>query len=310
MSDQKASSDSTFAQALNVLRGEIDGIDDKIIALLKDRCSVVQKVGELKEQATPGRCPVRPGREAEQLRRVVEAFKDTPFSPAAAAAIWRMIIMAALNLEGEVKISVYVPERSRGEYFWLAREYFGPFATFIRQPTPKRVMGDLIDGKAQVGVLPPFTEQSQGRWWTDIPGKDAASKPKVFALLPFVHMTKPTPDTPSAVAVGLVEPEATGDDLSYLFIEVDEMVSHSKLQTAFAQVKLEARWLEVMTQIPGKRHHLVEVKGFITPEHEQYKAFCASLNNTVISTSFLGAAAAPVILNHQPQPAHAQLAHA
>jgi len=309
MSDQKTP-ESAFMQALNVLRGEIDGIDDKIIALLKDRSAIVQKVGALKAQETPGRCPVRAGREAQQLRRVVEAFKDSPFQPAAAAAMWRMIIMASLAIEGEIKISVCVPDRSRSEYFWLAREYFGPFATFIRQPTPKRVMGDLIDGKAQVGVLPPFTEQSQGRWWTDIPGKDEGSKPKVFALLPFVHMNKPTPDTPTAVAVGLVEPEETGDDLSYLFIEVDEMVSHSKLQTVFAQVKLEARWLEVMTQIPGKRHHLVEVKGFITPEHEQYKAFCAAMNNTIISTSFLGAAASPVILNHQPQPSHAQLAHA
>lgn len=288
-----------FEEELARQRGRIDALDVQIMTLLKDRSAIVQEVGALKSRAAPGQCPVRPGREAAQLRRVVEAFQGSLFQPAAAAVIWRMIIMSSLSLEGELRISVYATETDR-ELYWLAREYFGPFSTFIRHPTPKRVLGDLIDGKAQIGVLPHFqAERVTGRWWSDILG-GGAQRPKIFAWLPFVHAQRPTPDTLTALAVGMIEPEETGNDLSYLLIEAEDMASMTRLQGAFAQAKLEARWIGVVPAEPGRRHHLVEVKGFITPAHEPYKALCAGLNGVVTATHFLGAAAMPVQLNPEP----------
>lgn len=287
---------AAYAQELSTLRTQIDAVDDKLVALLKERSAIVANVGALKRRTFPGACPIRPGREAEQVRRIVESFRGSQFLPAAAAGLWRTIIMASLHLEGEVKISVHSSSGQR-EFFWLAREYFGPFTTLIRQPTPKRVLGDVLEGKAAIGVLPPFTGNSpETRWWTDVPRTHAGS-PKVFAALPFVHTGRPTPDTPTAVAIGLIEPEETGDDLSYLLIEADEMVSQMKLQAAFASAQLEARWIEVLAPVPGKRHHLVEVRGFITPQSERYQGVVAGLNHSIIATSFLGAVAAPVIIN-------------
>lgn len=284
-----------FNTALSVHRNEIDAIDDQLIALIKERSGVVEKVGALKREHHPGKCPLRPGREAEQVRRVVRAFRHSAFLPEAAASMWRMMIMASLRLEGEIKISVHAATNER-DFFWLAREYFGPFTTIIKQPTPKRVLGDVIEGKAAIGVLPPFQGGAeQLRWWTDIP-TSGGIPPKVFAALPFVHANKPTPDTPTAVAIGLIEPEQTGDDLSFLLIAVDENVSQMKLQAAFAHAKLEARWLEVLALVPGKRHHLVEVKAFVDERNKAYQELCAGLGNSIISTAFLGAVASPVVL--------------
>ena len=84
----KDSTDSEIA----AFRQQIDEIDDKIANLLIERTAVVSRVGEVKHKAGPGKCPIRPGREAAMVRRITAKFENTPFLPAAAAAIWRIII--------------------------------------------------------------------------------------------------------------------------------------------------------------------------------------------------------------------------
>ncbi len=74
MTRQKTSTDTELA----AFRRQIDEIDDKIIDLLIERTGIVGRVGELKRKAAPGRCPIRPGREAEMLRRIMKNSK-TPF---------------------------------------------------------------------------------------------------------------------------------------------------------------------------------------------------------------------------------------
>ncbi len=286
---------STFDQELAQHRGEIDAIDDTLIRLLKDRSAIVEKIGALKRREQPGRCPVRPGREAEQVRRVMQDFKGSLFMPAAAAVIWRMMIMSSLNLEGEMKVSVHAP-KGDSDLFWLAREYFGPFSVTSRQPTPKRVLGDLMDNKVQMGVMPSMDLRDPAlRWWHELP-VTGGGRFRIFAALPFLRPGKTSADTPSGFAIGAIEPEETGNDLSYLQIEADEGVSQDRLQSAFTSAKLEARWIEIVTLGPGRRHHLVEVKGFLTPGHAGYREVEAALGPSLLATRYLGAVAAPEVV--------------
>lgn len=282
---------------LTAFRQQIDVIDDRIVELLKERIAIVGEVGEYKRREFPGRCPLRPGREAEQVRRIAEMFKGSAFSPHAASAIWRNIIMASLAVEGDLRISVSVSEGSH-DLYWLAREYFGAEVPLGKQASPRRVIGDLLEGKAVIGVLPPLSNDERSRWWPDLIALSAGreERPQIFACLPFIQAPKLGRDAPTALAVGMVAPEETGNDISCIAIAADETTSMHKVQTAFSSAKLEGVWIDVSATSGGKRYHVVEVKGFITPEHEGFRQFERNMGTALMESVFLGAYASPLVL--------------
>lgn len=279
-------------EKLSQFRAQIDAIDDQIIALLEQRTGIVLNVGEYKRQTAAGICPIRPGREAQQLRRIVERFSTLNFSAAGAASIWRTIIGTSTSLESDLTLSVYSPERET-DLCWMAREYFSAAAPLIRQPHIKRVIGDVIDGKAAVGIVPTIRGDDTSYWWTNLMGEGA---PKVFAHIPFVLPAELDRMALSALAIAKLTPEPSGDDVSLLVIEAEHNVSQHRLQTAFGSAKLEANWLNIATLVPDTRHHLVSVRGFLPVESEQMQKVIAPLGSSVFSVNFLGAYATPVTL--------------
>jgi chorismate mutase len=277
-------------------RRNIDDIDDKLIELLKERINVVSKVGEFKRRTAPGICPIRPGREADMVHRVMKGFEGSAFPPAAAAAMWRTLIGASTSTESTLIISVFTPENDN-DLYWMAREYFGPFIQVIKQPYIKRVIGDVMDGKANVGVVPMLRSSDSTYWWTNLT-QQSHDIPKVFARIPFVYHGVPNRDSPSGLAIARLTPEKTGDDHSLIVLEVDHNVSQNKLQTTFANAKLEANWINIATLTPSARHHLIEVKGFVTEQSKAIQSVLAALGNSVFNASFLGNYAIPVIIDN------------
>ena len=278
------------APQLAAFRREIDGIDDKIIALLAERTGIVKNVGEFKKQSGNTGCPIRSGRESEMVRRIMDTFKTTDFSPIAAAAIWRIIIGTSTALECELTISVFAPEAS-GDMFWLARDYFGPSAIISKQPQINRVIGDVMDGKAKVGILPYPRRDDTSNWWTNLMQADSKT-PKIFAHVPFVLQDK----MPTAVAIAKLAPEASGNGVSLIVIEADHNVSQHRLQTSFTNAKLEANWINIASLNSANRHHLIEVKGFLNAEHEAFAGMISSLGASIVNVSYLGSYGAPVAL--------------
>lgn len=295
MSDTLKSDD--FSSRLTDFRKQIDAIDDKLIALLIERIGIINQVGEMKRGHFPGQCPIRAGREAEMVRRVMGKFEGTAFSPGAGAALWRTLIGASTASEGLLKISVYATAQDN-DLYWLGREYFGPFIPSIKQPHANRVIGDIIDGKATIGIVPPPQRADTGNWWTSLiqTGSDA---PKIFAHVPFVHYGTLSKDIPSGLAIAKIAPEPTGDDVSLLVIDADHNVSQHRLQTAFATAKMEATWVNIVALNPSARHHLVQVKGFYDAEHDDIKKLQAGLGGSVKKIYFLGAYATPLTIKHE-----------
>ncbi|MBY0407120.1 MAG: chorismate mutase [Rickettsiales bacterium] len=280
---------------LQAFRQQIDAIDDKLFALLKERIQIVAQVGEYKRRHFPGICPIRPAREAEMVRRVMDEFEGTLFPPAAAAAMWRILIGASTSVEAQLVVSVFAPDRE-DDMFWLAREYFGPFITIIRQPHIKRVIGDVMDGKAAVGVVPMLRSDDTTFWWTNLL-QEGSEIPKVFARIPFLFGTNPGRSQPSGLAFSRLTPENSGNDNTLIAIEADANVSLSKLQTTMIHSQLEARWINIATLHPSVRHHLVELKGFVTAQDESFRNLVASLGSSVLKVHFLGAYAIPINMN-------------
>ncbi len=269
------------------LRASIDAIDDRIIDLLNERSGYVKQVGMTKKKrAADGKAFIRSGREAELVRRIYRKLESGVFPPQAAAQIWRLIICASLSLESQLTITAYAPE-SHSEIYALAQDYFGSFTSVAKQPTAKRVLGDVIDGKAEVGVLPLPDDTPEGSWWPRMP-----EGLRVFACLPFV-LAKGAEI--KALAVAKVDPEPTGDDISYVSLETDMDVSQSRLKAAFDKQKLEVHWRAVESFASGHRAHLVEIKGFISPQDSTMRALTKEIGASLLAINPIGAYATPLI---------------
>jgi hypothetical protein len=228
------------------------------------------------------------------MRRIIGMFEGGPFHPEAVSAVWRGLINGSLAMEGELKISVMANEQ-HPELYWLAREHFGSVATYMKETTVKRVIGNIIDGKASIGIVPVLRTDEVTPWWPDLT-QHTDDWPKIFARIPFVEPARPARDAASGIAIGKVAPEATGDDLSFIAIEAEENTSMHKLQSAFSQAGLQAQWVDVLTHTSGRRHHLIELKGFITPDHDAYQRFAISLGGSLLNSVFIGAYATPITL--------------
>lgn len=276
-------------------RKQIDAIDDQLIRLFMERIGIVSKVGEIKRKAAPGQCPIRAGREAQQVRRIMSSFENTAFPPAAAAAIWRIIIGASTAVEAPLTLSVFIPDRDN-ELYWMAREYFGPTAAIIKQPHIKRVIGDVMDSKAAVGIVPMLRSADTTYWWTNLMEK-GTHIPKIFARIPFLAPQLTGMEVPSALAIARIKPELSGDDCSLVVIEADHNVSQHRLQTAFITAKLEATWINIATLSPNTRHHLIEIKGFVTHGHEGFESLLSTMRPSIMNVTFLGAYATPITFN-------------
>nr|AEQ20356.1 chorismate mutase type II [uncultured bacterium CSL1] len=287
--------DTSFETSLSKLRSRIDTIDEKLVALLQERTGIVREVGELKAGHAPGLCPIRPAREASQLRYIAKAFASGPFPAAAAMGIWRLIISASLSIEAEMKLSVYTPPDDP-TCVLMARDYFGHFTPAIRQTMPRRVIADLLDGKATIGILPPPRMDEAQPWWLDLSSMgQEGTPPVIFARLPFASNARPGQND-YALAIARIAPEASGDDISFIALSLGESLSTHRLQSSFTTAKIEASWAAVHGQQDGRRQILVEMKGFHTPETPALKELLASLGSGLLGAVFLGNYAVPPAL--------------
>ena len=127
-----------------------------------------------------------------------------------------------------------------------------------------------------------------GKWWLKLP-----DNLKIFACIPFIL---PKGGAIKAVAVARVEPEDTGNDLSYLSIETEADVSQSRVKATLDKHKLDMRWLAVESFPSGNRVHLTEIKGFVTGQHEALQELGRALDKSLVALNWLGAYALPITL--------------
>lgn len=281
---------------LETLRNSIDRIDDRLIKLLAERNDVVKQVGRLKARRGDGHSIIRPGREADMIRRIVEKG-GAGFSSAALALMWRLIISSAINIEEDPKISSFSLPNNR-EAYWLSREYFGAFTPIVEHPTTAEVLADVLRRKATVGVVPLKDESNSQPWWSRLSAEQ--NPPHVFAKLPFVQMAPS--DKPVLVAIGYVVPEATEEDESLWVLKAPETVIFSWLEPllkeagiAFA-VEANSRMLHVTTY----QHYLLRIPGFADKKDERITQFIKRANDEFgtetasIYMNFLGSYATPI----------------
>lgn len=291
----KSQEDSYTPAELTEFRRQIDALDDKIINLLIERIGIVNNVGKMKRKKFPDICPIRAGREADMINRVMAKFEGSLFPPAAAASIWRTLIGASTSLENLLSISAYTPE-GNNDFYWMAREYFGPFQPVNKQPNINQAISDVTEGNAAIAIVPQLCSSDESQWWMNLL-QQGKNTPKIFAHIPFVYFGKQEMNDPAALAISRLSPEETGNDTSFIVIKADENISQSKLQASFVDSKLDAKWVQVASieESKAKRYHLVKIDGFITTENTCLKNIGEALKQDIHEIYFIGAYAKPEI---------------
>lgn len=135
---------------LDELRRHIDEIDDRILALLKERAVVAENVAAAKMAANVAVFH-DPEREREVLDRL-EAKGAGTFPPKAIRAVFREIMSGCLSLEQPIRIAFLGPE---GTYSHIAaRQSFGTAALYREATSIEGVFDAVLRGDAVYGVVP------------------------------------------------------------------------------------------------------------------------------------------------------------
>jgi len=133
------------------LRGQIDAIDDQVLALLNRRAECAQQVAETKQAMGESGTFYRPERESEVLRRMV-AHNPGPLSNESVARFFREVMSACLALEKPLTVAFLGPAGTFSQQ--AAYKHFGH--AILAQPYPAidEIFRAVEGGACQFGVVP------------------------------------------------------------------------------------------------------------------------------------------------------------
>jgi len=271
------------------LRRRIDELDGALHNVLMERAAVVESVGRLKRaDATP---PLRPGREAQILRRLLAEHRG-PFPKPVLVRLWRELLAGSLAIQVDLHIAVYTPEKSAG--FWdLARDHYGGQTAMSGFRSTGEVLRAVADGRATLGVLPVPGRSEVEPWWRFLAAGDAPVL-RVIARLPFGALGNARSDDSDAFVVGAIQPEESGADRSLYVIETGDDVSRTRLLSALGALGRAASLLAATEAEDGAATQLVEFDGWIVGDDVRLKGALGGLGDRMRRCTWLGGYAQPL----------------
>ena len=283
---------SQSSPKIDDLRREIDSLDDAIHDLLVKRVRVTERIAEAKQKTDGGRQFVRPGREAQILRRLLARHKGAMPRPVV-ARIWREMIAAVCRMHSRIKVAVCAPVKSVG-YWDLARDHYGSATPMTLHHSPQIVLRMVSENDDVMGVLPVPGQNDDPPWWPYL-ATDVESAPRIIARLPFVADAGSRIEDLDALVVARIPPEPSGDDVSLLAVAADEEVSRDRLREILMSAGIDGHPIAIHsegTEAAGWLH-LVEVAGFVAGNDRRLAAVVDADPGTVRGVVSLGAYAAP-----------------
>jgi chorismate mutase len=273
---------------LNALRQEIDAIDGDLHGLIRRRAALV---GEISAAKPAGGLSLRPGREAQVMRKRL-AMHEGSFPVAAVYRMWREMMSAfALMQTPALKVAVCRPADQPG-YWDLARDHFGCQVPMVAYESPAQVLAEVRSNPTTVGVVPAPIESDAAPWWPLLAGGDP-TLPNVVARLPFLVMPNARARGITALMLARIEPEDSGEDRSLVSVEAPHGFSRDRLSAALAKAGLPP-YASAMDQVVARVHHyLFELPGVIADADPRLRAFEQALALGRGSVAAIGAYAVP-----------------
>lgn len=271
------------------LRGEIDRIDAALARLLAERQAVSASIGRFK---TDEGDVLRPGREAQILRRLVNDLADR-VEPAAVLRVWREILAASARAQTPFSAAVCAPTGER-EMWDLARDHFGGVTPLQRVDRPPQALRALLDDSVHAAVLPPPSDDLL--WWTGL--IESVPRLHVVGRLPFgVPQQGEGGDYVEAFVVGRMLPDASGDDVTLLAVHAAGGLSRGRLKDLLADVGLEAA-SRAATRPPASQEawHLMEIDGYLDLDDQRLVELRHRFPREIERSARIGAYARPMVL--------------
>ena len=263
------------------LAGKLDALDDKIHDLLMRRAALAVQSG-----------PASPARQAMIVRRLT-ARHDGAFSLVALVRIWREIMASVPGAVAQVH--VFAGDKV-AEYRDLARAYFGSAAAMESHPSASAVIHACASDTAAFGLLPPpDSDENERPWWAQL-APSGQKGPRVIARLPLVGAGA---QSSGAYAIGSLEQEPTGADVSLIILEANADLSRTKLQSLIRDVGFEAQLVAVGRDSvrSSSRQHLLEISGFVPRNDSRLGVLLEWAGDTIQRVVGVGGYADPL-----PQP--------
>ncbi len=246
--------------SLDQLRQEIDQIDDRLHDLLMDRCALVERIGGLKSDDG---IALRPGREAEILRRLAARHRGT-FPVQALVRIWREVMGTLAGVRTPFTLAVAQPDVPVS-FVEVARNHFGVVCPFTLNSSPGQVVKIVADGRAGAGVVPlPGRSTAGGEpWWVALIAQ-GPNIPQVVTRLPILQPETPSAraDIAEALVIAKCPREATGSDRTLLVVETAPSVSRDRVRAVLTEGGFEPLETFDVQNVGGTLLHLVEVNGW------------------------------------------------
>ncbi|WP_457096058.1 prephenate dehydratase [Lysobacter sp. P5_B9] len=133
------------------VRAHIDGIDQRIQALIIERANWAQQVGKAKGKLAAAVDYYRPEREAQVLRRVVDR-NDGPLNDEVLVRLFREIMSACLAQQEPLKIGFLGPEGTHSQQ--AVYKHFGHSIHGLPLSSIEEVFQEVEAGHADFGVVP------------------------------------------------------------------------------------------------------------------------------------------------------------
>ena len=276
---------------LNALRQEIDAIDGDLHGLIRRRAALVGEIGAAKPA---GGLSLRPGREAQIMRRRL-ATHEGSFPVAAVYRMWREMMSAfALMQTPGLRVAVCRPVDQPG-YWDLARDHFGCQMPMVGFESPAQVLAEVRTSPTTVGVVPAPIEADTAPWWPLLASGES-TLPNVVARLPFLPMPNARARGISAVVLARIEPEESGDDSALISIETESGISRNRIASALVAAGLPA-FTSALDQLSrGVHHYLVELPGVIADGDKRLRGLETALKPERGRVATIGAYAVPATL--------------
>jgi chorismate mutase / prephenate dehydratase len=278
------------AASLDDLRRRIDEIDDALHDLIMERIAVVERIAGAKQR--DGIVAIRPGREAQILRRLVARHRGA-LPRAMLIRIWRELISGALALQGDFAVAVAAVDE-RADYWDLARDHFGSHTPMTIYHSIGEVLRAVGEKRAVVGVLPMPVEGEPTPWWPLLAGAGNAA-PRVLARLPFGSRGNARGDGGvDALVIGHGTPDPTGADRSLVAFETDGEVSRARLIDTLKSVGLTATLFAAFARENERRWSLVELDDMVAAGDPRLARALTLLAERVAGIAHLGGYAKPL----------------
>jgi chorismate mutase-like protein len=276
-------------QRLDILRAEIDTIDDALHDLIVKRVTVVEQIGAIKNGSKSGAGPIlRPGREATVIRRLVAAHRGR-FPGKALVCLWREIIGACGQMQKPFSAGILAPV-GQDRPMSLARDHFGSTTPLVRLASASACVRALAEGVVDLIVLPTPGPGEAAPWWPMLMADDGRT-PRIVALLPFAAEG----GSDRAFVLAPWNRDISADEISVVGLRLDGRRSGGKVVAAFANAGFPHATLlagaDADLQNPA---YLVEIDGVVASDDARFSALASHLGAEFVEAHVVGGYARPL----------------